>query len=82
MPPLLELAFQVEQYNALPLSGGLWEQPAGLMRKILQVLNVYHAIRRHEIEGKQPGEMAKWRKENEYVWNIVSEMNELRNNYG
>ena len=82
MPPLLELAFQVEQYNALPLSGGLYDQPAGLMRKIRQILNVYHAIRRHETEGKKPGETAKWRKENEPVWNIVSEMNNLRTNYG
>lgn len=82
MPHLLELGMQVDRYNALPLSGGLWDQPAGLMRKITQVLNVYHAVKAYERDGKRAGEMAKWRSENEDTWAIISHVRNLRDNHG
>lgn len=82
MPPLLELGMQVDSYNALPQAGGLWDQPAGLMRKITQVLNVYRAVRAYERDGRRAGEMAKWRSENEELWEVVSEIRDLRDNYG
>lgn len=82
MPPLLELGLQVDRYNTLPASGGLWDQPAGLMRKITQVLNVYHAVKAYERDGKRPGEMAQWRSENEEIWSIISDIEMLRENYG
>lgn len=73
---------QVEQYRALPLGGGLLDQPAGLMRKLRQVMNVYRAVGMHERDGHKAGEVAKWKSEHETEWNIVSEINELRKNYG
>lgn len=82
MPDLLELGFQVEQYHALPLAGGLYDQPAGLMRKIRQALNVYHAVKAEKQDGRKAGEVAKWRSEHELEWAVVSEINELRKNYG
>lgn len=82
MPPLLELGMQVDRYNTLPASGGLWDQPAGLMRKITQVLNVYHAVKMNKRDGSKAGEMAKWRKEHEDVWSIVSDIRNMRENYG
>jgi hypothetical protein len=81
-PHLLELGFDVEHFGSLPLAGGLWDQPAGLMRKVRQVMNVYHAVKMEKRDGRKPGETAKWRKEHEDIWEIVSEINELRENYG
>jgi len=82
MPALLELAVNCETYRALPYSGGVMEQPAGLLRKMRQVQNVYEAFRLYKKEGNKPGEIAKWKRENESVWNIVMEVNELREKYG
>lgn len=79
---MLELGFECEQYKSLPMSGGLLDQPAGLMKKIRMALNVYHAVKVYERDGKKAGEMAKWRREHEDIWNIVHEVNELRANYG
>lgn len=82
MPRLLELALECEEYRALPYSGGVMEQPAGLMRKLRQVSNIYRAFNAYEKEGKKPGESAKWKNEHEEVWEIVSQVNELREKYG
>lgn len=82
MPRLLELALECEEYRALPYSGGVMEQPAGLMRKMRQLGNVYRAFKAYEREGKKPGESAKWKSEHEDVWNIVSQVDELRAKYG
>ena len=57
------------------------EQPAGLLRKMRQVGNVYRAFREYERKGKVPGESAKWKNEHTDIWNIVSEVNRLREKY-
>ena len=82
MPALLELALNCENYRALPYSGGVMEQPAGLLRKMRQVQNVYEAFRLYKKEGNKPGESAKWKRENEGVWDIVNEVERLRAKYG
>jgi hypothetical protein len=82
MPRLLELALECEEYRALPYSGGVMEQPAGLMRKLRQVGNVYRAIKTYERDGNKPGEAAKWKGEHEDIWEIVNQVNELRAKYG
>ena len=82
MPSLLELSLNCEEYHALPFSGGVMEQPAGLMRKLRQVGNVYRAFQMYKNEGQIPGTSAKWKREHEQVWNIIMEVNELREKYG
>lgn len=82
MPALLELSLNCEEYRALPFSGGVMEQPAGLMRKLRQVGNVYRAFQMYNDEGRKPGETARWKREHEQVWDIVREVNELRERYG
>lgn len=82
MPALLELALNCENYRALPYSGGVMEQPAGLLRKMRQVQNVYEAFRLYKKEGNKPGEIAKWKRENESVWDIVNQVDGLRAKYG
>jgi hypothetical protein len=82
MPQLLELSLNCEEYRALPFSGGVMEQPAGLMSKLRMVGNIYRAFQLYKSEGQKPGEAAKWKSKNEQVWNIVREVNELRKQYG
>ena len=54
MPRLLELALECEEYQSLPYSGGVMDQPAGLLRKLRQVGNVYRAFREYERKGNVP----------------------------
>ena len=66
----------------MPVSGGVLDQPAGLLRKMRSVKNVYLSHKKYQDEGKEAGAMASWKKENETAWNIVREVNELRAKYG
>jgi hypothetical protein len=47
-----------------------------------QVQNVYEAFRLYKKEGNKPGEIAKWKRENESVWDIVNQVERLRAKYG
>lgn len=82
MPRLLELALECEEYRALPYSGGVMDQPAGLLRKMRQVNNVYQTFKVYQQEGNRPGETAKWKREHEDMWDIVSQVERLREKYG
>lgn len=78
-PPVLILALDCEFYRALPKGGGVLDQPAGLLRKMRTALNVFRAFIEYKREGRQAGRMAKWRSENEQIWEIVAEVNKVRN---
>ncbi|MDX9779624.1 MAG: hypothetical protein RBT66_01150 [bacterium] len=78
----MELALNCEEYRALPYSGGVMDQPAGLLRKMRQVNNVYQTFKVYQQEGNRPGETAKWKREHEDMWNIVSQVEKLRTKYG
>lgn len=71
-----------EEYRALPYNGGVMDQPAGLLRKMRQVNNVYQTFKVYQQEGNRPGETAKWKREHEDMWNIVSQVEKLRAKYG
>jgi len=81
-PDLLLLALDCEKYQALPISGGVWEQPAGLLAKMRKVVNVFRAYSLYQSHGNKPGEIAKWKRENEAVWNIIEWVEELRDSNG
>ena len=44
-PPELRLAFRCQQWNSLPVSGGILDQPAGLVDKMTVAINVYHGMK-------------------------------------
>lgn len=71
-----------EHFGALPYSGGIMDQPAGLMNKLRQVMMVYRAISAYKTGGNKPGEMADWRQKHEGLWNIVSDIDKLREEHG
>ena len=78
LPGLLELAINCDEYHALPVSGGILDQPGGLMRKLRQVLNVYRAHRAYKTDGQKPGESAKWKNDHQDIWEIITWVDELR----
>jgi len=53
-----------------------------MLKKIRIVMNVFHSVKLYEQQGRKAGEMAKWKQEHEDAWNIISEINELRERYG
>jgi len=67
-------------YKSLPYSGGVMEQPAGLLRKMRQINNVYQAVRFYKNTPPKPGELAKWKKEHADVWAVVEQVDRLRAN--
>ena len=44
------------------------DQPAGLLRKMRQVNNVYQTFKVYQQEGNRPGETAKWKREHSDMW--------------
>lgn len=78
-PPVLTLALDCEYYHALPHRGGVLDQPAGLLRRMRTATNVYRAFIEYNREGRQAGKMAKWRNENSGIWEIVADVNRMRN---
>lgn len=74
-PPILGLAFQCERWNTLPHAGGLLDQPAGLMRKMTALLNVYYA-HFHSIKAEN---VVEWGKANPGAMKIIKQVTELRN---
>jgi hypothetical protein len=67
-PPELQLAWECLEMHALPRSGGLWRQPAGLVRRMRVALRVYEAVDTWQ-------RSANWRalQENDpRVWEIVT----------
>lgn len=51
-PRELKLAWQCRQFNCLPYSGGLLEQPVGLIDKMQLAYNVWEAVKTQQTYGK------------------------------
>lgn len=74
MPPELELAFQVMDWNTLPEPGGLRDQRLGELNKMNITLNVYHTIK----EMNEAESFIDWQKNNPKGWKLYSDLLELR----
>lgn len=75
-PPELRLALQCQQYHALPVAGGILDQPAGLMDKLNAVYNTYSAwaeYMRHPYK-------ATWATDNPRAAHIITETVKMRRN--
>ena len=53
-PPDLLLAFQCQRWNALPDSGGLYEQDFQTLYRMTATLNIYNTVSRvRQLKGKE-----------------------------
>lgn len=79
-PPELLLALQCERFRALPYSGGVLDQPAGLLARMAQLLNVYEAMRSwHE---RKAGDEQTWIQSHPQGWQLVRHIGQLRRTHG
>jgi len=73
-PDELRLAFRCQQWGTLPHSGGLLDQPAGLVERMTIAVNVYNAMKAWgEHDPKRDAEFFK-----SDAWQIVKQVLELR----
>jgi len=77
-PAELVLAWRCERFRALPLGGGVLDQPAGLLDKIDAAYGAWHAWR--SWLGRQAGHEAEWSERHPAEWKTVNEILEMREN--
>ena len=77
LPHELELAFYAKDIGALPEAGGVYDQPAGLLRKMRISYNIFNAW----TEWKRLGQdsISEWIQHNPGKYKIVNEILEMRN---
>ena len=78
-PPELVLAWQCQEWHALPRAGGLWEQPAGLMSRLRTLSEVYRA---HQAYQHKRQDEASWSLEHPGWFGIVVDVDEMRRKHG
>jgi hypothetical protein len=76
MPAELELAIHARQWGALPESGGLLDQPFGLLDRMSASLNAYNALVSEQSRGDLT--LTEWSKRNPGAWRILARVEKLR----
>lgn len=79
-PDELRLAFRCQQWGTLPCSGGLLDQPAGLVERMTIAVNVYNAIR--EWRQSAVNNAKDFVKNNPDAWRIVKMVLDMRADNG
>ena len=75
-PPELRLAFRCQQWNSLPVSGGILDQPAGLVERMTTALNVYNAMK--SWKQVDQSKVSEFTRNNPDTWDIVQWVLEMR----
>ncbi len=75
-PPELTLGLQVRAFpGSLPETGGLRDQRAGEMQRVILALNIYDAWTAYKRALYGPGgDAMRWVKNNPDQWKLISEM--------
>ena len=73
-PPELELGWQARRWRVLPEPGGLRDQCAGELRRMIAALNVYDAIK----GWRGSANWVRWRDECPEQWEIVASVLQMR----
>jgi hypothetical protein len=73
----LELAFDCQNFGALPYAGGLLDQPVGLMRRLRVAKNVFETVMGWK---ETSGDVEAWNKSNPNGIKLISWIAKLRAN--
>ncbi len=76
-PEELSLALKCQRWNALPVTGGILDQPAGLVERMTIALNTYEAMKAWS--ARDVTKDAEFVKNYPDTWRIVQAVMELRN---
>ena len=71
---MLSLAWQSKSWNVLPNPGGLLDQPAGMVRRMTVLNNVYEAVKAFRAARN----VAEWCDQYPDAWNLVQHVLKLR----
>lgn len=81
-PPELKAAFHAQAFRALPRAGGLEDQPAGLLSRMLQAWNTFTAVLTYRrMEAQDPDGREKWKTTNPELWEIIQNVRKLREDH-
>lgn len=75
--PLLKLALRCERWEALPLPGGMLDQPDWLMDQFAVSLNVFHAWRSYTDKGWKVDDI-RWAERNPSAWKVIGATEKLK----
>lgn len=75
-PPELRLAWQAVSFHALPETGGLLDQPAGLLNRMTQAFNAWNAFKAYE--QRDPSKNLEWIEANPDLYAIIRRVKKLR----
>ena len=73
-PPILSLALDCRHWRQLPNSGGLLDQPAGLVGTMNALLNVYDAFKSYNASTKK----REWTLKYPEMWKIIADVIDMR----
>lgn len=76
LPHELELAFYARDFGALPEAGGIYDQPAGLLRRMKNAMDIYNLWR--EWKSLTAETTGNWIKRNKERWAVVQEIMRMR----
>jgi len=79
-PEELRLAFRCQQWGTLPCSGGLLDQPAGLVERMTIAVNVYNAMKAWQQSAARNAK--DFVKNNPDTWRIVKMVLDMRADNG
>jgi hypothetical protein len=74
-PPELRLAWQCNRFRALPLGGGVLEQPAGLLDRMDALLTTWRAWL--SWSRRKAGHEGEWAEQHPAEWKIVEHILEM-----
>ena len=74
----MDLAFDNQAFGGLPVVGGLFDQPAGLLRRMRAALNAFYGWRAYQAGGREPGAFVKWREEHPDEAQVADLVRKLR----
>ena len=75
IPDRLDMALKCRRWNTLPVSGGLLDQPAGLMNQLDYALRIFTALSEYNQKVHTGGkEFVDWQMKNKAVVNLVTEI--------
>ena len=81
---MLQIAWQIKRWGALPESGGVLDQPAGLLHKAGYLHDIYTAHRSYRdalLTYKGDG-LGEWEARNEDIMKILAGVRKLKKHYG
>ncbi len=75
-PRELRLAWHAMSFHALPEAGGLYDQPAGLLSRMVQLYNVWYAFKAYRMRELEKHN--EWVKANPELYAMILRVNKLR----